>query len=426
MTDFNTNGLISIDPDTQLTEEGVKELLMKIEHDNIISRYSFPEKPDGRGYYRVYVKDPTVPSGRKQLRDKNLDNLKEKVYQYEKGIPDSEHGITFKNAFEYAIKFEQDNVSPERKYSRNNTICKYRNEYNRFFGDTAFEDKFISDISLRDIDMQIRAILKRFHLSKKGMESIRSVINLTFNRAAYMGWIDHNPASKILWKDYKKLLIEATPIKERAYSEKELNAISEYLKDYHAKKIKYIPAYALEFQMIVGMRRGEIAPLLWEDIDFENGTIFVHQELISLKGNKTEEEYICNYTKNGKSRYYPIAELELEFLQRLKDVHDRYYPDSKFLFPADTKNGCITNNMTYQFFRRMCNNLGIPINRECIRGTHALRRNAITEMVNKSNGNCILVAQMFGNSPETIRKHYYVGDDIERMRDILNTRKSVV
>ena len=78
--------------------------------------------------------------------------------------------------------------------------------------------------------------------------------------------------------------------------------------------------------------------------------------------------------------------------------------------------------MVYQFFRRMCNKLGITISKDCIRGTHAFRRNAITEVINKSNGNVVLTAQMFGNSPETIRNHYYVGEDIEKKREILNAR----
>lgn len=53
------------------------------------------------------------------------------------------------------------------------------------------------------------------------------------------------------------------------------------------------------------------------------------------------------------------------------------------------------------------------------RGTHAFRRNAITKVINNSNGNVVLTAQMYGNSPETIRKHYYVGEDIERKREVV-------
>ena len=422
MTQLEINDLISMGLDAPLSEEGVRDLLMKIEHDKIISEHKFSAKPDKEGYYRVYVKDPTSPGGRKQFRDKNIENLKEKVYNFVKGVPDSASTITFKDAFEYAQKFELTNVSKERQYSRNNTISKNRSNYKRFFAGTSFERKPINKISMRDIDLEVRSILKRLGLTKKGMESIRGIVNMTFKRALYMGWIAENPAERIIWKDYNKLLKETTPITERSYSDEELGMMRDYVIGWEEQKPSYVPAYALEFQMIVGMRRGEVAPLKWEDVDFDNRTIFVHSELISQQDKRMASEHICNYTKNGKSRYYPIADLEMEFLLKLKEMHSKYYPDSPFLFPADTNNGCITNNMVYQFFRRMCNKIGIPVTGACIRGTHAFRRNAITRVVNYSNGNCVLAAQMFGNSPETIRKHYYVGEDLEELRGILNMR----
>ena len=417
------NVLMNMGLDASITEKDVRDLLVKIERDNIINSHTFSKKPDKEGYYRVYVKDPLSPKGVKQFRDRNLENLKERVYKYVKEIPDNKTIITFKQAFEFALKFEKENVSKERQYSKNNTISKHQSEYKRFFEGTGFENKPIDEITLRDIDIEVRTILKRLNLSKKGMESIRGIINLTFKRSLYMGWIKENPACRIIWKDYQKLLKEPTAITERAYTNDELKKMHEFILNKQSESPSYIPAYALEFQMIVGMRRGEISPLCWEDIDFDKGTIYVHKELISQQ-NKTEEaEYICNYTKNGKARYYPIAEMELEFLEKLKKVHEKYYPDSKFLFPAKTLNGCITNNTVYQFFRRMCNKIGIPISSDRIRGTHAFRRHAITDVVNFSNGNCVLAAQMFGNSPETIRKHYYVGEDMEELRSILDMRK---
>lgn len=410
----------------ELTEEGVKEILMKLEYERIINSHKFSEKPDKEGYYRVYVKDATVPSGRKQFRDRNLDNLKQKVYNFVKCVPDSSNTVSFKDAFEYAQKFELNNVSPERQFSKNNTISKNKSDYKRFFSGSSFENKNIRDITLRDIDLEVRSILKRLSLSKKGMASIRGIINMTFKRSLYMGWIASNPAERIIWKDYAKLLVEPVSIAERSYTDEELIAMHNYVLERHTQQPDYIPAYALEFQMLVGMRRGEIAPLLWDDVDFENRTIFVHRELISQQNKRAKAEQICNYTKNGKSRYYPIADLEMEFLLRLKQIDEQYYPNSPFLFPSDTPNGCITNNMVYQFFRRMCIKLGIEISHKCIRGTHALRRNAITEAVNNSNGNFVLTAQMFGNSPETIRKHYYTGECLDELREVLGKRKLFV
>ena len=422
LTEPSLDDLIKSGLGANLTEDGVRKMLMTFEHDNVLSKYTFPTKPDKQGYYRVYVKDDLSLTGRKQLRDKNLENLKDKVYRYEKGLPVVKDFISFQDAFEFAQDFEKHNVSKERQQSRNNTISKNASDFKRFFEGTAFAGYPIKDITLKDIDSMVRHTMKKYNLTKKGMESIRGIVNMTFKRAAYMDWIPENPAARIIWKDYKKLQCQPTPVTERGYSEEEIEKIRDYIANTQKTRPSYTPALALEFQILTGMRRGEIPPLLWTDVDFEHGTIYVHREQISMQKKQVDAEYICNYTKNGKSRYYPIADLEKEFLEKLKEIDEKYYPDSPYLFPAQSKNGCITNNMVYQYFHRMCNKIGIKVSKECIRGTHAFRRNAITEVVNNSNGNFVLTAQMFGNSPETIRKHYYVGENIETLRSILNKR----
>ena len=71
-------------------------------------------------------------------------------------------------------------------------------------------------------------------------------------------------------------------------------------------------------------------------------------------------------------------------------MHDKYYPDSEYLFPADTDNGTITNRAVYLVYRKICHKLGIEIQKDNIRGPHSFRRNAITDVVNKSK-------HLFGN-----------------------------
>ena len=408
-----------------LTESALVEKLMRTERDEILRKYHFPRKKDSKGYYRIYVDDMTAPAGRKQLYAMDLESLKEKVYRYEKDLPLRKPRRTFEFAFRFAQDFERNNVAKERQQSRDNTISKNFSDYKRFFEGTGFANTPIDKITVRDLDMMIRKTMKKYDLTQKGMSSLRGIINMTFKRAAYMEWIEENPASKIIWKDYRQLQRQPTAITERAYSDEEMKKIRTFLLKYQEEHPDYIPSYALEFQLITGMRRGEIPPLLWSDVDFSRGTIHVHKEQLSMQQKRSDEEFITNYTKNGKARFYPIADLERKFLDKLQKVHDKYYPESPFLFPADTKNGCITNNMSYQHFRRICRKLEIPVSKECIRGTHAFRRNAITEVVNMSNGNFVLTAQMFGNSPETIRKHYYVGENVDTLRGILNLRKAL-
>ena len=105
-------------------------------------------------------------------------------------------------------------------------------------------------------------------------------------------------------------------------------------------------------------------------------------------------------------------------------VHDRYYPDSEYLFPADSPNGCITNNVVYNFYRRVCQKLGIKISRNVIKGTHSFRRNAISQVINNAEGGATMASQLYGNTPDVALRHYYAGLDLTTARKVLEAGNS--
>ena len=406
-----------------LTSDQAVKIAEMLEREEILEKYNFENlKPNKKGIYRMMVKDPTAKGGRKQIYAKDIENLKNKVYLHDRRIPDSKPKINFKFAFEEMIRFERTNCAPERQASRNNTINKDEAEYKRFFEGTGFENKLLQKINVRDLDDFIRTTIRKYHLSAGGKNALRTILNKTFKRAYFMGWIDDNPAARLIWKDYDILLTSRPPASQRAYSEYEMNQLYNAARSYQEEKPAYMPAYAYEFQNLTAMRRGEICPLKWEDVDLEAGTIYIHQELIMDRGNN-RQQVIADYTKTHKDRYYPIADLEKEFLERLWKVHEKYYPKSPFLFPGDTKCGCISLKTVGCLHERTCRKLGIEVSNEYRKGPHSFRRNRITEIVNRTNGNAVLAAQMYGNSPETIRKNYYTGDTLDRQREALNFRK---
>ncbi|MGN0336725.1 MAG: tyrosine-type recombinase/integrase [Lachnospiraceae bacterium] len=395
-----------------------------VEREEILSKYTFTDKPDSKGYYRVYVKDITKPKGVKQMYDKNLDNLRERVYQYHLGHVDDGR-LTFQSAFQSAQRFKTENNVGSRKYSIANTIKRNESEYKRYFANTALAEKYLDRITVLQLDAVIRANLRKQPTTKKGLASMRAILNMIYGFACSHLGLQHNTAQLLNWRDYSDMLVEPTAINERIYSDEEFSAIRKYLVDREHSQPRYIPAYAEEWQSLTAMRRGEIPPLLWNDVDFEHGFIYIHQEQITVKGQKGDSNKIVPYTKNGKSRFYPLGDAEIEFLERLKHVHDCYYSDSPFLFPANSTNGCISNDTVYQFHRRMLLKLNIPVSREYIRGTHAFRRTQISNAMRASNGNVDMVAAMYGNSPQTIREHYYVDTDIEGKRALINAMRAL-
>ena len=167
----------------------------------------------------------------------------------------------------------------------------------------------------------------------------------------------------------------------------------------------------------MGLRRGEIPPLCWES-DIKDTYVSITKEQLTSDG----EYVIVEHTKNHKDRFFPITNDLQEFFTRLKAMHEKYYPNSQFLFPADTPNGCITNNAVYKVYKGICKTLGIEIIKDEIKGPHSFRRNAITEVVNSTNGNVVLASALFGNSPQVAKENYYTGANLAIAKEILDKR----
>lgn len=421
---MNTQNNLLTNPQNNdtITLRDVRILYAMKEKEELLSKYTFPTHAGGDGYYRIYVKDTTKKSGRKQLFAKTLDELQDKVYQYEKGVLGNGRK-TFADVYNFV---EQD----KRKYIKDsvkllsveNTILRDHSEYKRFFEDTEFSQMYIDTITRKDIEDIIFFNLSRYELRKKGFSSLKSILRGVFRKAFTEGWILENEFERVDMKKYDSMIVADVPINQRCHSNATVNQILAYLHEYQKKKPFYLPAYALELQIIMGLRRGEVPPLEWDDVS--DSFIQINKEQITVKKTKTVKEHfvIVPHTKTYVDRYFPITDALADFLQRLKAVHQKYYPDSKYLFPADSANGVITNNTIYDFYRRTCKKLNIEVNSDFRKGTHSFRRNAITDVINSSGGNVVLASKLFGNSPEVAKKNYFTGIDMDDALNCLNKR----
>ena len=246
---------------------------------------------------------------------------------------------------------------------------------------------------------------------------------MTMELAMKKGWIQKNPYLSCDFDQYKDMIIPDSRTEDRGYTEQEMQQIRSYIRERQQKKPDYIPAYALELQIMCGLRRGEVPPLRWCDI--HDDYIDIHRQQLRVKDLRDgrERDHFVNHTKTWKDRRFPVTKEVSAFLERLRRVHEEYGYDSEYLFPARTKNGVISNNVVYNFYHRMCEKLEIPIQRETIRGPHGFRRNAITDMVNLTNGNIEFASRLYGNTLEVAAKNYYTGLDLDAVRVLLEAKK---
>ncbi len=245
--------------------------------------------------------------------------------------------------------------------------------------------------------------------------SMRSIVKAVFQLAYGEYWISDNVYDRMDFAKYKDMLTEPVDTAIRVHSEEDIERFLEFIHDHQRRYPKYLPSYALELQIAMGLRRGEVPPLMWSDIQ-ETCVIISREQLTVKKSADNPKEFfrIVHHTKNHKTRFFPLTTDVKDILARLKDCHERNGIKTEYLFPADSENGVITNNTVYNYYRRMCNSLGIPIQKDIIKGTHSFRRNAITKVVNNSGGNVILASQLFGNSPNVAMNHYYTKADEEQ------------
>lgn len=403
--------------------EDAHSIYMNVEKRNILRGYSFPQKPGKDGYYRIYVADATAKTGRRQLSSKSIAELEDKVYAFEKGISGTSRK-SFKETYtlhlEESIKYIK---NQEAKLSKQNTINKSKSDYRRYFEGTEFELRYIDAISKTDIENIIFLNLQRYDLRSKAFASLLSILRASFKFAFEQYWINDNVFLRVNTSKFKGMLSADVDVSNRVHTSEELSDILKELHSHQSRKPWYIPAYALEMQILTGTRRGEIPPLRKSDVS-DTG-ILISREQITVKryGDTPEFCQIVEHTKTHSNRVFPRTSEINEFLKRLYQVLETFYPDSDFLFPASNENGVISNNTVYNYYHRVCKKLGIKISREAIKGTHSFRRNAITDVVNASGGNVILASQLFGNSPVVASKHYYTGINNTQALEVLKQRK---
>lgn len=393
--------------------EDLRELYRKMEKEKILSSYTFPEAPSSDRYYHIYV---ATDKGRKQIKSKDLENLKEKVYEHEKRT----HGScrkTFKEVFQISQKERTKHVKdPGRLISIENSNTVRQQNYNRFFDGTEFENRFIDEISNEDIENLCYEVFDRIDLKEKAFKDLRYLLSLTFKLASSNYWILDNPYLRVDFSKFKDLYVRETPLHKRVHSSNDIDRMLTFIHNKEQEKPWYMPSFALELVILIGLRRGEVAPLEWSDI-FEDA-IYIWREQLSVK--KSYDFVIVDHTKTHKDRKFPITSQLREFLDRLRAVHDEYYPDSNYLFPDPSqKNGTINNRATYRLYSRMCKKLGIPISRDFTRGPHSFRRNGITNVCNAKGGNIVMASLLYGNSPRSASMHYYTGINLNEAKEIL-------
>lgn len=413
----------------KITLEEAAEIQRKMKNiTKILENITFPSAPCKDGYFYIKLSNPHQKGKRKTLKAKTITALREKAYEYILQVQICKP--TFKELFNLAEQNRIDITQDvEKSVSVKHTNSKHLSRYNKFIAGTDFEMMPINKITVCDITALVENNIKSGKLKKKkALSEFIAILNEVYKYAFTHDDI-LNPYDSVLdkmdWEVYRNSLEDITPPSQRAFSDLQIKQILEEINKKHEKNPDYMPAYALELIIMTGLRRGEVPVLKRSDIEYlEQYNAYIlnvtREQLVSHEpsnkpGKKYKEVYIeVNHTKTHKDRSIPITGDMKAFIDHVLTICDTYYPDSEYLFPARNDIGCLTVNMVYNYFRRILQRLNIPMSHDLTKGTHAFRRTVGTDLLNNSNGNIELVADILGNSPDVIRKNYKINTNIEK------------
>ncbi|SFQ35998.1 Site-specific recombinase XerD [Lachnospiraceae bacterium XBB1006] len=397
------------------------ELLLQRKKDEmrkkqILSQYEIKQFQTGANAGKYYVKI----DGKKH-QSNTREGLEAIILEHCSGVM-PKNKTTFKALFDASQEDRLKRIKdPAKRISAEETIKVHRRDYRRYFAETSFEAKQITAIAKKDVIEIVEYNLERHDMKKQAFKNMKTVLNQTFNYALKKELIQFTPMSQVPWEDYNDCFVASTPIKERGYTVDEMSEMLRLTQQNEIDNPADSRHWSYEFNLLTAMRRAEIPPLRWDDVHWEEGYIDVHQEEIGKK-----PYFIKPTTKTDKDRYFPITESVAEFLGRLQENNRIHHPESKFLFPDESQElGCISPNVTYRAHKRICQQLGITIDKNILRGTHAFRRVYLTQFI-EGGGSIDLAANIYGNSDRTIKKHYLLGINSKASANIIDmTQKRI-
>lgn len=273
---------------------------------------------DNKKVYRttVYLGKVNGKEIRKTVRAKTKRELNEKVRKIKNEIDNGKDVITKGYFGVWADKWLNEvkigSVS-------NGTLTQYKSAIKHL--NKQYEYVKLKDIKLSDFNMFIKKLSKDNPTTGKPM-SKRSLVNIKKVARAIFKYALSNKISGVTDFFGDVEIPKSAPVKERrALTEQEQQWIIDT--EHRAQ----LPAMIMMFS---GLRRGEVIPLQWSDIDFEKKTLSVNKSVEFISNQPIIKE--GGKSKNAK-RLVPLPQILIDYL-------NDYRAKSKIL----SNTICLNNN----------------------------------------------------------------------------------
>lgn len=184
---------------------------------------------------------------------------------------------------------------------------------------------------------------------------------------------------------------------------------------YNTGTLKYTYGYILSANIFLGLRIGELLALKWEDIDFQQNTIYINKTLIEvpnpnydatnpkLMKEKNIKKVIFKVqmsTKRNKTRYVPMNEnARTLILQHFQ--YASFTSPEDFVISTRTRHSSTTKNIS-DTIERIVKNADLKVQKW---NTHILRHTCAS-LYFRSGVDLFTISQILGNSVEVLQTTY--------------------
>lgn len=399
-----------------IIEETDLSYLADVHIQEILSKYpNFPTAPQRNGYWRLRLTQGSKADRR--IKSKTYVGLVQKLVAYESGTLG--HAAKTFEQFYHLIQNERLSgiCDTDKKDSKECTIHRQDCSFQRYFAQTDLAAMRLDSISSNDIHRFLLMNLHRYPVVRSGFAEMKRILMLVLHKAYLREMISVNPCDKIEWDsdEYRNKLTGSAAIRERTYTDEEMDRLWDYEIDVLQKQPTFITAYAMLFQMQTGLRRGEICGLRWDDVTSDhNGNRYLNicrrLRRIPRKGTIPEQQHIVERTKTSKSRILPIWPELAELLDAVHEISG----NGRYIFPGTSEDGCLGYYAVYDHYQDACRSIGIPIQKDTIRGPHAWRRNFA-----KRIGNSFISSHLLGNDQRVCESNYSDAIDMDNAMAIM-------
>lgn len=340
------------------------------------------------GFWKTKLKGD---DGKKRLiKKRERSDLEDEIIAFYKSC--SLDDKTFKVRFSIWVDRQRDCARSE------NTILKYESDYRRFFKGYPIEEIDIRDIDEQILSKHILTVLKDKDIPWRAFKDIMGYVKGMFAKAVRDRLIPESPVDYLDIEIYRKYcyLPPVKTTKQRTLSERDTHQLILDIRNPKAHNVNMICCFAIEMALNTGMRVGELAALMWEDIIFDEGFMVIRH---SEKFNRATKESTITITKTGKERIFPLTDDIIDLLERIKSYEADHGWLGEFVF--QDAEGRVTKSKISDATR----NHTMSNEYSGIKSIHAIRRTVNSRM--RCNGVSATVASsLIGNSERVNDSNY--------------------